>query len=166
MNDEWLSDVVKKATVLLFRDYGIELTPAATPSSSYPVELCGGVGFSGKHARGTLLCAATKEPLRRVSLGKCASERDWIAELSNQLLGRIKSRFLRRGIEIMLSPPIVLRGEHLAPLPRATLVPLSFTMDGGAVFVWLDVELDASVDLTSEVDDHDVGLVEGQALIF
>jgi hypothetical protein len=165
VNDAWLSDVVVKSTVLLFRDYNIELTPTPTPSDAYPVELCGGVGFSGKHARGTLLCAASKEVLTRLSLGKCASERDWLAEISNQLLGRIKSRLLRRGIEIMLSPPIVLRGEHRAPMPRATLVPMSFVMDGGAVFVWLDVELDPSVSLTNE-EDHDVGLVEGQSLLF
>ena len=165
MNDAWLRDVITKSTVLLFRDYGIELTPTAAPCPEHPVELCGGVGFSGKNARGTLLCASSKEPLRRLSEGKCASERDWLAEISNQLLGRIKSRLLRRGVEIMLSPPIVLRGEHLAPLPRAKLVPLSFEMDGGSVFVWLDVELDPAVDLASE-EEHDVGLVEGQSLIF
>lgn len=165
MNDVWLSDVITKSTVLLFRDYDIEITPTPVPSSDYPVELCGGVGFSGKHARGTLLCAASKELLRRLSAGKCASERDWLGEITNQLLGRIKSRLLRRGIDIMLSPPIVLRGEHLAPLPRAKLVPLSFTMDGGAVFVWLDIDLDASVDLAND-EEHDVGLVEGQTLIF
>jgi CheY-specific phosphatase CheX len=165
MNDEWLSEAVTKATVLLFRDYDIALTPMTLPSSEHPVELCGGIGFSGKHARGTLLCAATKEPLRLLAQGKCASERDWLAEISNQLLGRIKSRLLRRGIEIMLSPPIVLRGEHLAPLPRATLLPLSFSLEGGAVFVWLDVEIDPSVKL-ADAEEHDVGLVEGQSLIF
>jgi len=165
MNNEWLSEMVMKTTVLLFRDYDIELTATERPSDKYSVELCGGIGFSGKQARGTLLCAASKEPLRKLCGNKNASERDWISEITNQLLGRIKSRLLRKGVEIVISPPIVLRGEHIAPLPRTQLLPLSFVMDGGAVFVWLDVEFDASVDLTSE-EEQDIGLVEGQSLLF
>src|SRR5262249_60168914 len=67
-------------------------------------------------------------------------QRDWVGELSNQPLGRIKIELLKRGVEIYLTLPAVLLGQHLAPLPRAQLKPLKFTLSHGAAAVWIELE--------------------------
>jgi CheY-specific phosphatase CheX len=90
------------------------------------------------------------------------SLRDWIAELANQLAGRIKNKLLAHGAEVYVNTPVVLRGEHLAPLPRQELLPLTFSTDGGNVFVWIELETNSDVSLGPPA----VALAEGETLLF
>jgi CheY-specific phosphatase CheX len=167
-NEQIIESAVNESCLSLFEDYALPLKRAHVPSlANEGAELlfCGVVGFSGDQMRGTLLLATSKEPLGRTSPTTDASLREWIAELSNQLLGRIKNKLLVRGVTLHLSTPIVLRGQHLAPLSRAELVPFAFTCDGGFVCVWFDVELKPGLDLNQEVDTE--GLIsEGTSTLF
>src|SRR4051794_34179371 len=56
--------------------------------------MCSVIGFSGRDVRGTLVMALTEElPDRSNPLpfpNAPAQRRDWVGELSNQLLGRVK----------------------------------------------------------------------------
>jgi CheY-specific phosphatase CheX len=93
------------------------------------------------------------------------TQRDWVGELSNQLLGRIKIELLKRGVEIYLNLPAVLLGQHLAPLPRAQLKPLKFALANGAAAVW--IELDARPGFKIEAAEAgDPGPAAGDALLF
>jgi hypothetical protein len=115
--------------------------------------------------RGTLLLATSSEPLGRTSPMRDASLREWIAELSNQLLGRIKNKLIAHGVTLHLSTPVVLRGQQIAPLSRAELVPYLFACDGGYVCVWFDAEITAGLDLTQIVSTE--GLIsEGSTTFF
>lgn len=85
------------------------------------VHYFGIIGFTGGRVWGTLLLAMGEEALKKAmpegaEAGDSAN-RNWISELSNQLLGRIKNLLLRREAEVYLTMPLVLRGEHLSPLP-------------------------------------------------
>jgi len=61
---------------------------------------------------------------------------------------------------------VVMRGEHLAPLPRFVLKPQAFaTPDGGRVFLWVEVEAKPGFELT-EVPQGAAPISEGEALLF
>ena len=107
------------------------------------------IGFTGRDVRGTLVLALTEElsglsnPVAGANpsaTGGRVIQRDWVGELSNQLLGQIKIELLRHGVEIYVNLPAVLQGQHLAPLPRSQLKPLKFTLANGAAAVWIELE--------------------------
>ena len=166
-NQEVVEAAVNDSCLSLFQDYALPLRRTHVQELPADSQLlyCGVVGYSGEQMRGTLLLATSREPLGRTSPTTDASLREWIAELSNQLLGRIKNKLLARGVTLHLSTPIVLRGQHLAPLSRTELIPFAFVCDGGQVCVWFDAEISAGVDLNTVVET--TGLIEeGTSTLF
>jgi CheY-specific phosphatase CheX len=135
----------------LFRRYGVTVRCADERADPISPEffLCSVIGFTGRDVRGTLVLALTEalSGLSKPVAGGSSSattdrvtHRDWVGELSNQLLGQIKIDLLRRGVEIYVNLPAVLQGQHLAPLPRSQLKPLKFTLANGAAAVWIEIE--------------------------
>ena len=134
----------------LFGRYGVTVRRADESANPVSPEffLCAVIGFTGRDVRGTLVLALTEElsGLSNPVAGTNPSatdrviQRDWVGELSNQLLGQIKIEMLRRGVEIYVNLPAVLQGQHLAPLPRSQLKPLKFTLADGAAAVWIELE--------------------------
>lgn len=167
-NLEIIDSVVSESCISLFQDYSLLLqqTPELPHDDSAKLLYCGVLGFSGDQMRGTLLLATSREPLGRTSPTSDSSFREWIAELANQLLGRIKNKLIPRGVTLHMSTPIVLRGEHLAPIPRdASIRPYTFSCDGGYVCVWFDAELTSGLDL-SAVDANAEFISEGESMLF
>jgi hypothetical protein len=166
-NAEVIEQAVSESCISLFEDYSLPLkaADAAKLGDGPPLLFCGVVGFSGDQMRGTLLLATSREPLGRTSPTSDASLREWIAELSNQLLGRIKNKLISHGVTLHLSTPIVLRGQHLAPLSANELVPFSFVCDGGCVCVWFDADLAEGTDLTQNVE-LEGAIGEGTSMLF
>jgi hypothetical protein len=74
----------------------------------------GVMGFVGDSVRGTCLLAAPEGTIRAAA-PHAAAARDWIGELANQLVGRLKAKLMARGGTIALSTPVVLRGVKLSP---------------------------------------------------
>jgi Chemotaxis phosphatase CheX len=167
-HEQTIERVVSEACLSLFKDYSLPLDRCVgdlVPESP-DLLFCGVVGFSGEQMRGTLLLATSREPLGRTSPTTDASLREWIAELSNQLLGRIKNKLFAYGVTLHLSTPIVLRGQHIAPVSRAELVPFAFSCDGGIVCVWFDAEMSVGTDLTTVVDSGLDLASEGTSTLF
>lgn len=166
-NDEVIERCVSECCLSLFEDYKLPLLRIREGDLHHgaPLLFCGVVGFSGDQMRGTLLLATSREPLGRTSPTTDASLREWIAELANQLLGRIKNRLVPRGVLLHMSTPVVLRGQHIAPVSRAELVPYAFACEGGTVCVWFDAEVVDGIDLTQEVAVEGV-ITEGTSTLF
>ena len=133
------------------------------------LELCGLVGFVGREISGTLLLATTAEPLS-ASNRVAARGRDWMAELSNQLFGRIKNRLLRRGLELIGTPPAVIGGDHLVAFTgrRTPCQPIVLRSEkGGRVCIWMDYAMQSA--LPFALSDGEPGAhipVEGEMLFF
>ena len=168
----FFEQVASAACQELFARYGVSVRRA--DDSDQPVSpdflLCSVIGFTGRDVRGTLVLALTEE-LSGLSNPTSApsatntTQRDWVGELSNQLLGRIKIELLKCGVEIYLNLPAVLLGQHLAPLPRSQLKPLKFALANGAAAVW--IELDARPGFKIEAAEAgDPGPAAGDALLF
>ncbi len=146
----------------LFEAYGLTLAPDSNAWRDSPEQLISGVmGFVGPRVRGTCLLAAERGPLEAT----CPPEgrlRDWVGELSNQLVGRLKKKMLARGIEVALTTPIVLTGVRLQPLPRGSMDPTAFNSPRGLVLVWVEVEASQSLSMDTEQPpspDPDVDLL-------
>src|SRR6476661_1047717 len=82
----------------LLRAYGVEISRSASDSHDSDERLyCGVVGFVGRELRGTCLLLTDEAPLT-ASRPASGSLRDWVGELANQLVGRLKSKCLSRGL--------------------------------------------------------------------
>lgn len=165
-SQEIVKNLTSEACISLFSDYSLPLQP--TPYDQLPdpeLLFCSVIGFSGDQMRGTLVLATTKEPLGRTTPVQGGELREWVAELSNQLLGRVKRQLADRGVLLALSTPIVLRGERLRPMPNKEEAPLVFVCEGGCVCVWMDAVIDPGLDL-SQLQQGEEGIGEGEALLF
>jgi CheY-specific phosphatase CheX len=159
-----LSDIAWQACIAMFKDYGVEIEKTnCEEAKTAEILYCGAMGFVGAKLRGSILLAATKMAVER-SCPPNGVARDWTGELTNQLVGRVKTRLLARGIETMLATPLVLQGEHIAPVPRRKLNPGCFSCQPGVVLVWVDVECDSDFELGAPSDDLTAGA--GDALFF
>jgi hypothetical protein len=132
------------------------------------IELCGIVGFVGRQISGTLLLAATRGPLKS-SNWVAARDRDWMAELSNQLFGRIKNRLLRRGLHLAGAPPAVIGGDHLVAMAgRSQCQPIVLrSPDAGRVCVWMDYSVNDQLPFAlSDSEGENRIPDEGEILLF
>jgi CheY-specific phosphatase CheX len=166
-NEEVIDQAVTSSCTSLFADYSLPLerVDLQTLQDKFAIVFCGIVGFTGDQMRGALLLATSAEPLGRTLPSSDASLREWIAELSNQLLGRIKNKLVSHGVTLHMSTPTVLRGQHIAPVSSTPIVPYAFSSGAGVVCVWIDVEIIPGVDLTQVTDAPDV-MSEGSGFLF
>jgi hypothetical protein len=144
-------EMAGNACVELLRDYGVELTASdvAGPMWEEQNVVFGVIGFVGNEVSATCVLGA-EQSLVEVSCRAGGRPRDWIAELSNQLAGRVKMKLLACGMSVRLTTPLALSGVRLTPLPRLGQEPLTFESDGGKAFVWLEIEADETFTLGAE----------------
>jgi len=168
-----LEDLIEQCTIEsavgLFLSYSVCLECADETESKIvsDIDLCGIVGFLGREMSGTLLLAATSEPLS-TSNRVAARQRDWMAELSNQLFGRIKNRLLRRGLQLICTPPAVIGGDHLVAFTgRSQCQPIVLRSPrGGRVCVWMDYTMNTELPFALS-DGEDAPIPhEGDVLLF
>jgi hypothetical protein len=161
---ELVEQLAEEACFGLFDAYGLKLTRVERSVQTEEVSLTGVIGFTGPGIWGMCLLAADREPLRASNPSE-GSLRDWMAELSNQLAGRLKHKLIERGAVVYITTPIVLRGARIEPMPRRHMTPRYFTGGGGSLSLWVEVDTapDFKLDkkaLAEEAAD------EGDALLF
>jgi hypothetical protein len=157
------------ACVRLFEDYGLDMRHVAPVlPSAWDMVYCGIVGFSGENIRGGLVLAGSREALGASNPVQSAGIRDWVAELANQLAGRVKSRLLAHDVELHIATPVVLRGEHLALEARGPVTPQWFhsSRSSERVCLWMDVDLAPAFTMSATPDASKAGLDEGTSLMF
>jgi hypothetical protein len=156
-----------EAGLSLFRAYDVSIEP--TDLEAYrknpDLTLVSVIGFAGRQVSGSLVLGTTAEPLE-TSKPDAASPRDWIAELAIQLLGRIKNKVLRCGIEFYAMPPAVVSGSHLAPVTsKEDFRPWVFATPGGVVCLWIELSMSPELQPDGKLIDSDIPS-EGDVLLF
>jgi hypothetical protein len=125
----------------LFAAYGVSLkgneaAPESTggaPTFAY----LGVAGFRGPYFNGYIVLEANEAFLRHTN-PTTSSCLDWMGELANQFLGRVKNRLLREGIQIQSIPPLVAAGHAASSLYAQDGATLSVLSDeGGSLLVWM-----------------------------
>ncbi|HEX5656854.1 MAG TPA: chemotaxis protein CheX [Polyangiales bacterium] len=155
--------LAEQACMSLFEAYGVPLQ--SEPRDVMPGgegALTGIIGFTGIGITGMVLLAASEAPLR-ASNPTDGPLRDWMAELSNQLAGRLKHKLLAQGAEVYITTPIVLRATRIEPLPRKPLRPCSFRGGEGSLALW--VEVDTTPQFVLSPPDE-LPVAEGETLLF
>jgi len=146
----------------LMQAYGVELVPSEGWPETDEVMLSGVMGFVGDSVRGTCVLAAPQATVEAAAPTNAAA-RDWVGELANQLVGRLKAKLMARGATIALSTPVVLRGVRLSPMPRTDVAPVVFESRTGRVLVWLEVEIENDFQLGEQ---RALAANEGELLVF
>jgi len=148
----------------LFHAYGVSCSaPASLPEPERL--LCGILGFTGDHLCGSVVISASEVAIAQSNPIHDGATRAWVAELTNQLVGRFKNALLRCGVEIAIAIPVVLTASQLTPLPQTQADPIRLDVGGGSFAVWLEVE--ASVDLTlADPGPESLIAAEGEAMLF
>ncbi len=168
-NDSSLNQRVFECAKQLFAAYDLDATPREPEAfaASDRLAFCAVMGFGGKDMRGALVLASTQEPLDRTNPGAPDSQRDWICELSNQLMGRVKNRLLSVGVEVHLATPAGLSGSNLSPTPGTQRAAHVFEAADGFICVWIDAEY-AEGFKVPEVPSVpvDPALSEGETVLF
>lgn len=168
-NNRPIDDLVFDCCRELFSAYELDVVPR--DRSEFPaieqLAVCGVMGFGGKSIRGALVLATTREPLERTNPAGVATQRDWVCELSNQLMGRVKNRLLALGVEIWLATPAGLSGDNLAPAPGKLRAPQVFAAANGFVCVWIDCEYADGFELPAVPPPNvEAALPEGETFLF
>ena len=159
-----IADLTGNCCIELFAAYGVTLHSNASEFIvSEEVLLSGVIGFVGPTLRGTCLLVGNRSPIELSSPRKEHS-RDWVGELTNQLVGRLKRKFLGFGLEVALTTPVVLSGLHLRPMPRGKLTPRLFSTESGTIMIWVEVEAAPGFELGPAVSDSTSA--EGDVLMF
>ena len=124
----------------LFSAYGVTLERTSERDTDEPGFLLAMITFLGANVRGTCSLAVTEAPLAQsVPVGHDLG--DWIGELSNQLVGRMKIKLARLDVDIAMATPAVLRRAQLQ-FPLAGTQPFGAMFrspPGGNAVVWLEV---------------------------
>jgi CheY-specific phosphatase CheX len=157
-----LTNLAHEACIGLFEAYGVDLQATewdAMPRG--PLTLTSIVGFGGEAIQGSCILAANARAIEAtkqvdVPLG------DWVAELGNQLVGRIRNRLLSHGVEVYQTSTVVIRTEAMTPLPSRAFVPLAFESKDGQVFVWVDLEIEEGFRFGEPAQ----ALEEGEGILF
>jgi hypothetical protein len=143
MTSTFFTDMAAQAWIELMADYGVEQNPAAVGWEQHVEEpvLFGVIGFGGKGVRATCLVGAERS-LVEASCRARGRPRDWIAELANQLVGRVKMKLSSHAVSVTMTTPLALSGVRVTPLPRSGGDPVAFNSSRGAALLWLEIETD------------------------
>ncbi len=161
-----LAGVVLASARALFREYGVVVdgyeVQRRQPDPLANLFTLVAVGCQGM--RGTIALGASQGPLRR-SFPCRATERDWIAELGNQLTGRVKNELLRVGVALQPALPIVVTRGRLSWAGSGDYQFWNMDTDDGVVSVGIDVDVAETIVPDPVLMNWDVPL-EGEALLF
>lgn len=168
-NNSPFDDLISDCCQELFSAYGLTLDPVSV--AHFPPKdnllYCSVMGFGGRQVRGALVLVSTVEPLERTHPGDAESHQDWIRELSNQLMGRVKNRLLSLGADVLLATPAAISGKNLDLTSSTPNAPQVFRAEKGLVCVWIECEyLDGFELPTTPSGNLEAALPEGEALLF
>jgi CheY-specific phosphatase CheX len=158
-----LREILAAKALELFADYGVACgTAGQSPETGHL--LCGILGFTGDRMCGSVVMAASHDAVADSNPIHDGATRGWVAELTNQLVGRFKNSLLRHGVEVAMSVPVVLTATQLTPLPQSTAEPTRMSVGTGQITIWLEIDADAELALGEPCDD--AALAEGEAMLF
>ncbi|MEE9386605.1 MAG: chemotaxis protein CheX [Nannocystaceae bacterium] len=178
--DRALGEMLLAAAPALFEGHGVALDFGAQRPVLDPVAhegYAGILGFGGTGIKGSVAIYLDDPTVRKSypSAGSLAGTdedilylRDWTAELTNQLMGRLKNKLLRSGVDVMLGIPTAVSGVSFTLAYPGQTIPQAydFLWDEGAAVVVLTAEAVPGLTL-EEIDDPDAASAgEGELILF
>ena len=164
-----IDDTATSAAVELFAAYRVTITPVTAPEVQLPIpdlSALGIVRFTAPGLIGTTVLGVSTGTLRR-SNTRGTSDRDWVAELANQYIGRFKLKLLRLGFELWSMTPVTVSGRLLATaVSQPDFAPIAFRdAKGGSVAVWIDLGINGPLKVTPPANEGEIPR-EGDVILF
>jgi CheY-specific phosphatase CheX len=169
-----LDSVVESAALALFESVGISLERADSVGGRADDNIGASIGFTNRKVRGALVLISTTDlvtaSLPPEARGAPSDEQisDWMGELANQLLGRIKNKLLDFGIALEMSTPTVMWGLELAS--KATRAHIrrcfAFRHETQSLSVFVDAIAAPDFGFASSNPTQGVGVPEGELRLF
>lgn len=150
-------------------------SPVTEPAPMTGHQVAGIIGFAGDQFGGTLAVRAPSTVVRSCLPIDMAGPDvqqlgDWIAELTNQLLGRTKNKLLRHRTSFQLTPPTYAIADELLVLgcDRGRTSWLSVTTSAGPLLVMVELHVPEDFTFADDSDDidSDVAHAEGELMLF
>jgi CheY-specific phosphatase CheX len=168
-----LDDIVVTACRAVFEGAGAPLEVAESISRETD-DIGASIGFTGTSLRGSLVLISSKRLIKTVlpvAVGRgseSAQIADWMGELSNQTLGRIKNRLLAYGVTLEMSTPTVLFGLSISRRDTGSIVRREFCFRHGVetLAVSLDALASPEFELTRKESAVGPGVAEGEIALF
>jgi len=177
MNEESLARIdgfISASTLDLFGSQGVKMEALPSGANEMIEPLASSIGFTSDNMKGVLVLVMEK-PLVIACLpanlrrNVCSDEllADWVGELSNQLLGRLKTRFLASGLQIVLSTPIVFVGREMRHFFRPSPIQRKLGFGGaGEAAVELLANYERDFEIVEGESSAEPGTPEGEVLFF
>jgi hypothetical protein len=160
--------VIHSTAVELLASFGVAAAPTPTfPNAAARAlhELVGSIPFNAPGFRGTLLLSVSNATLASMRAGSEPHVlREFIRELTNQLMGRIKNRFLRYQLSLTLGLPSAL-SSHAVTSRRPSVKEYAYTfrtLTGDVVVLFCADFEDAKLSFSSAT----VAMEEGDVVLF
>ncbi len=137
--DTILKEEVTSMTQALFERYDIKIEEDQNNENNF--NMIAIIGFSGKDIKGSLGFAAAENLIHESYYGETLNPEmidDWLGEIANQLLGRLKNILLVYGLDVHLSTPMVLHGLNITVgggSKKIHRTPFKSNMGNSAVWV-------------------------------
>lgn len=174
-----VSTAIRDACIELFQSVKapiqFECTAFDTESKNAHFSHSGILGFAGEDMKGALsICCnvdvlKVTHPLTRIGEQPTdESLNDWMGELSNQLLGRIKNSLLRYGVSFDLSTPTIVKGHdvNVLSVDGAPLLVTWFRSGNSQIAVSFCALIRSGVDFDKIQNDSGPALKEGGDILF
>jgi CheY-specific phosphatase CheX len=168
-----LDDIIVTAVRGVFEGVGASLEPAnARPRDTD--DIGASIGFTGTSLRGAVVLISSKRLISSVLPVKVGPEQeaskvaDWMGEIANQTLGRIKNQLLAYGVTLEMSTPTVLFGLSLSRRGTGSNVRREFCFRAGdeTLGVSLDAIAQPNLELTEKDTTVGPGVAEGEIALF
>ncbi len=143
----------------------IDVRPSTMPDLLEETLHCSSIGLAGDEFKLSVVILAKSETIAPLCPIANASTADWIGELANQLVGRLKNALVDYGHTGQLSLPVIFSGSGLS-LWDKTDCPMTFIVqtEAGRIIVRLEAEVDpSSVWVLTEADE---AAAEGSMCLF
>ena len=169
---ELFGNNLEVALAALFDHLGVSVTFEPPPERA-KCDLACSIGFASPNLRGSLTMTADRAFVIQSRPAELRDSKpseievsDWMGELGNQLLGRLKNRLIAYGVVIDLGTPAVLYGVEIQRhMGRRPVACQRFVLsDGGKLVVHLDA--DVSEDFQIIEDTGAEAMPEGEVALF
>lgn len=177
MNEESLARIdsyLSGSALDLFEAQGLRLEARTASTAELSEPLASSIGFTSDNMKGVLVLVMEKALVLASLPANLRAKHyddellaDWVGELSNQLLGRLKTRFIASGIQIALSTPIVFVGREMRHFFRPSPIQrkLGFGGKGEAVVEFL-ANYERDFEIAKGEGPAEQGPPEGEVLFF
>jgi CheY-specific phosphatase CheX len=99
----------------VFLAYGEKSNPVTGADQGHDIVAV--LGFTSDNVRGGLALGMSAELAQRSAPPGPMQAADWVGEIANQVMGRIRNQLLRYGVDLALGTPVVLAGVGVGIKP-------------------------------------------------